>query len=242
MIEIRNVTKQIGDDKIIVDDISLTAKGGEIVGFIGPNGAGKTTTIKMLVGILKPTEGSVLINGVDIEKDGLKAKAEIGYVSDSPDMFLRLKGYEYLNFIADIYGVDEETRKENIEKYSALMGIDKNLGESIANYSHGMRQKIMIVSALVHNPSVLVLDEPLIGLDPTSTYNLKEIMKDYAKAGNTVFFSTHMLETAEKLCSKVIIINRGKIMYDGLLEDLKQQYVHDESLEKIYLEMVEHND
>ena len=239
MIKFINVTKKY-NDFTAVDDLSFEVKKGEIVGFIGPNGSGKTTTMKLISGIIKKTSGSILVNDYDIEKDPLKIKASIGYISDSPDAFLRLKGIDYLNFIADIYDVDLETRKERIEKYGNEFEMMDALANPMLSYSHGMRQKLMIISQLIHEPDTWILDEPTVGLDPKSSYTLKEMMKEHASKGKTVFFSTHILEIAEKLCDRVIIIFKGKKIYEGTLDELKEKY-QDKSLEEIYITLIDEN-
>ena len=235
MINIRNVTKIYGGTKKAVDNLSITIDVGQILAYIGPNGAGKSTTLKMMTGIISSTEGSITINGFDIAKEPLEAKKQFGFVPDNPDMFLRLKGVEYLNFMADIYDVPEDIRNERIKRYAEKFEMTNALGDKILSYSHGMRQKIVLMGALVHNPSVWILDEPLTGLDPKSSYALKEMMKEHAAAGNTVIFSTHVLEVAEKLCDKVAIINNGALVFNGTLEELKQG--NEGSLEEIFLRM-----
>lgn len=239
MIEITNVSKSYSAPKKAVNSINLKIEDGEIFGFLGHNGAGKTTTIKMATGILTPDSGSIKINGIDIALEPLKAKNEFGYVPDNPDIFLKLKGIEYLNFMADIYEVPTEIRGKKIEELSTRFEIKDALNDSIQSYSHGMRQKIIIIGVLIHDPAVWILDEPMTGLDPKSSFTLKEMMREHADAGKTVFFSTHILEVAEKLCDKVAIINKGEIIYSGTLEKLKKIYKTDESLEKIFLEMTE---
>lgn len=239
MIKFINVTKKY-NDFTAVDDLSFEVRKGEIVGFIGPNGSGKTTTMKLISGIIKKTSGSIFVNDYDIEKDPLKIKASIGYISDSPDAFLRLKGIDYLNFIADIYDVDLETRKERIEKYGTQFEMMDALANPMLSYSHGMRQKLMIISQLIHEPDTWILDEPTVGLDPKSSYTLKEMMKEHASKGKTVFFSTHILEIAEKLCDRVIIIFKGKKIYEGTLDELKEKY-RDKSLEEIYITLIDEN-
>lgn len=237
MIDIKQVTKTYNGSHKAVDDVSIQINSGEIVGFIGPNGAGKTTTIKMLTGILKPDAGSITLNDFNIIDQPIEAKKQFGYVSDDPNAFLKLKGIEYLNFIADIYNVSEEDRHERMETYTRLLGMEAALNDKLLSYSHGMRQKIMVIGVLIHNPYLLILDEPLTGLDPQSSYVLKETMKDHAKQGGAVFFSTHVLEVAEKLCDKVVIINQGHIVYTGTLEALKENYGQ-LSLEEIFLELI----
>jgi len=193
----------------------------------------------MITGILNPDRGKITINGIDAQKEPLKAKKQFGYVPDSPDIFLRLKGIEYLNFMADMYDVPKEVRKERIESLANRFEMSKVLSDQIQSYSHGMRQKIVIMGVLVHNPSVWILDEPLTGLDPRSSFTLKEMMREHAESGKTVFFSTHVLEVAEKLCDRVAIINRGKILYCGSMREMRQHFKENESLEKIFLELTE---
>lgn len=237
MIEIKNVTKRFGKEKTAVNAATWTAQDGSITGFIGPNGAGKTTTLKMVTGVLKPDEGQILINGTDVVKKPVQAKSQFGFVSDTPDNFLRLKGIEYLNFMADTYGVPEKDRMPFIETYAKRFGIEKSLGDKILSYSHGMRQKVMIMGALIHNPSVWILDEPLTGLDPQAAHELKLMMKEHAASGKSVLFSTHVLEVAEKLCDNVVIIRKGEIKFLGTLDELKAKFPADTSLENIFLEI-----
>ena len=237
MLSLKNVSKTYGNNTVkAVDNISLEVASGQILGFIGPNGAGKTTAIKMITGILKPDEGEITVNGHNINTDPLAAKQSFGYVPDSPDMFLRLKGMEYLNFMGDMYQVDEATRQEKISSMGETFEMTGALSGRIQSYSHGMRQKIIIMGALMHNPAVWVLDEPLTGLDPRSSFQLKEMMRQHTEAGNCVFFSTHMLEVAEKLCDKIALINKGKIIFFGELENLKDQH-NQLSLEEIFMEL-----
>ena len=239
MIKIEQITKTYNGTVRAVDNLSLTVNDGEIVGFIGPNGAGKTTTLKMMTGILKPDNGTVLINEFDMQKEPLKAKQVIGYIADSPDMFLRLKGIEFMNLISDIYKVPAALRKERIKTFATRFDLAEVLDRPMQSYSHGMRQKIMVAAALVHDPAVWILDEPLTGLDPKSAYNLKNMMREHADAGNSVLFSTHVLEVAEKLCDKVIIINHGHSLFYGTLDELTSRYP-DMDLEKVFLEMTAH--
>ncbi len=238
MIKLENVTKTYNKSVRAVDDISFSVKGGEIVGFIGPNGSGKTTTMKMITGIIKADVGKITVNGFNVRRDPIKAKESIGYIADNPDMFLRLKGNEFLDLIGDIYHVPTKKRREKIEEFASRFELTDALSSSMMNYSHGMRQKIMIVAALMHNPPVWILDEPMVGLDPKSAFELKQMMREHAKAGNSVFFSTHVLEVAEKLCDKVIIIKKGKLLFDGTLEALEAKS-KSESLEEIFLELTE---
>jgi ABC-2 type transport system ATP-binding protein len=237
MIKINNVTKSYGKNFIAVNNLKLEIKAGEIFGFIGPNGAGKTTTIKMMTGVTSADKGYIKIDGTDIATDPLKAKKKFGFVPDNPDMFLRLKGIEYLNFIGDIYDVNKEDRQELIERLSKGFEINDVLNDQIQTYSHGMRQKIVLIGALLHNPKVWILDEPLTGLDPKSSFKLKEMMKQHVKQGNVVFFSTHVLEVAEKLCDRIGIINKGNLVFEGTIEQLKKKYKSKKNLESIFLEI-----
>jgi ABC-2 type transport system ATP-binding protein len=237
MIKINNVTKSYGKNFIAVNNLKLEIKAGEIFGFIGPNGAGKTTTIKMMTGVTNADKGFIKIDGTDIALDPLKAKKKFGFVPDNPDMFLRLKGIEYLNFVGDMYDVSKKDRQDLIEKLSKGFEINDVLSDQIQTYSHGMRQKIVLIGALLHNPKVWILDEPLTGLDPKSSFKLKEMMKDHVKQGNVVFFSTHVLEVAEKLCDRIGIINKGNLVFEGTFEQLKKKYKSKKNLESIFLEI-----
>ena len=239
MIEIKNVSKSYIKGKKILDNLNLEIKNGEIFGFLGPNGAGKTTTIKIITGILNADEGDVLIDGKSITNNPLEAKKSFGFVPDSPDMFLKLKGIEYLNFMADVYEVSTEKRKEKIEELTKKFEIYKDLNNQIQSYSHGMRQKIVICGALLSEPNNWILDEPMTGLDPKSSYDLKEMMREHSKSGKTVFFSTHILEVAEKLCDRVGIINKGKLVFVGTLEEMKEKFKENGSLEELFLEITE---
>jgi len=237
LLSLHKVSKTYGNNTVkAVDTISLEVKAGQILGFIGPNGAGKTTAMKMITGILKPDEGTINVNGHDIATDPIAAKQSFGYVPDSPDMFLRLKGLEYLNFMGDMYQVPDDIRQEKITSMAQTFEMTGALSARIQSYSHGMRQKIIIMGALMHNPAVWILDEPLTGLDPRSSFQLKEMMRQHAEAGNCVFFSTHMLEVAEKLCDKIALINKGRIIYFGKLEELKERH-NQLSLEEIFMEV-----
>ncbi|MBR2599106.1 MAG: ABC transporter ATP-binding protein [Clostridiales bacterium] len=221
MIEARSLTMIYGNGHQATDEVSFTVKAGEIVGFAGPNGAGKTTVIKMLTGILKPTSGTEVINGFDINKDPINAKRSFAYIADNPDILIQLSGLEYLNFIADMYEIPEDIRKEKIGTLSERFGMKDVLTTQMREYSHGMRQKLMVISALIHNPPAWILDEPMTGLDPTAAFELKQMMREHANAGNAVLFSTHVLEVAEQLCDKILIINKGKIITEGTLEFLR---------------------
>lgn len=240
MIEIKHVTKIFGGKHKAVDQIDLTIPTGKIIGFIGPNGAGKTTTIKMITGVLSPDEGEILINGKNIVTQPLEAKKEFGIVPDNADIFLRLKGIEYLNFMGDIYDVDSDVRKKRIDELSETFEMKKALKDRILSYSHGMRQKIVIMGVLISDPNVWILDEPLTGLDPSSAFSLKEMMKTHAQKGNTVFFSTHVLEVVEKLCDQIAIIDKGHIIFLGTLDELKAAHPQCDSLETLFLEVVGH--
>ncbi|MES9752223.1 ABC transporter ATP-binding protein [Bacillus wiedmannii] len=237
MIEITNVSKSYNESTYAVKDLSLSVPSGEIFGFLGPNGAGKSTTIKMITGIHGVDKGTITINGKDIMKNPMEAKKTFGYVPDSPDMFLRLKGIEYLNFMADMYEVPKEVRQERIESLAKKFDLYNALSDQIQSYSHGMRQKIVIIGVLVHEPDVWILDEPLTGLDPKSAYILKEMMREHADKGKIVFFSTHVLEVAEKICDRVAIINKGKLQFKGNLGEMRDHFKSNESLEKMFLEM-----
>ena len=239
MIKISNVSKSYVKNKKSIDSLDLEVKNGEIFGFLGPNGAGKTTTIRMVTGILNPDEGDILIDGNSIKTNPIEAKKAIGFVPDSPDMFLRLKGIEYLNFMADVYDVPVETRKQKIEELTKKFEIYDDLNSQIQSYSHGMRQKIVICGALLSEPKNWILDEPMTGLDPKSSYDLKEMMKEHAESGKTVFFSTHVLEVAEKICDRVGIINKGKLVFVGTLEEMKEKFKENGSLEELFLEITE---
>ena len=239
MIKLNGLRKIYGNTVKAVDNLNLVIPDGEIFGFLGPNGAGKTTTIKLIAGILNASSGSIQVNGLDIEKDALAAKKQIGFVPDNPNMFLRLKGMEYLNFMADMYDVSAEERKSRIENLAQRFDMRDVLLDRIQSYSHGMRQKIVIMGVLVHNPSVWVLDEPITGLDPRSSFQLKEMMREHADSGNTVFFSTHVLDVAEKVCDRVAIINKGKLAFCGTLEEMKEHFKQNTSLENMFLELTE---
>ena len=225
-----------GNGHQAVDDVSFNIKAGEIVGFAGPNGAGKTTVIKMLTGILQPTEGTAVINGYDIGKDPINAKKSFAYIADNPDILIQLTGLEYLNFIADMYEVPEDMRKEKIDTLSERFGMKDELGTQMREYSHGMRQKLMVISTLIHNPPAWILDEPMTGLDPSAAVELKQMMREHARAGNAVLFSTHVLEVAEQLCDRILIINNGKIVTEGTLEFLRLNNP-DMSLEEIFVKL-----
>ena len=232
MLKIKNYTKKYGD-KTVVDDLSLTIEPGEIYGFIGHNGAGKTTTIKACVGILKPDGGEILINGKNIAKDPIACKKEMAYIPDNPELYEYMSGNQYLNFVADIYGVDRATRQEQIQKYGELFGIDDALNRAIGTYSHGMKQKVALMAGFIHEPKLIIMDEPFVGLDPQAAFYVKEIMREFCKKGSSIFFSTHVLEVAEKLCDHIAIIKKGKLLKSGTMEEVSG----DESLESVFLEL-----
>lgn len=242
MIKIENVSKSYKKGTKVIENLSLEIKDGEIFGFLGPNGVGKTTTIKMMTGILDVDEGEILIDDKSIQKDPVEAKKKFGFVPDSPDMFIKLKGIEYLNFIADIYEVPKKLREERIEKYSKKFGIYDALNNKIQSYSHGMRQKIVIIGLLLHNPKNWIIDEPMTGLDPTSTFELKKLMREHADNGNSVFFSTHILDVAERLCDRIGIINKGKLLFVGTYDEIKQRLQENKSLEELYMEITKNEE
>ena len=232
MLEYKNFSKSYGN-KLAVDNLNLKIEDGILCAFVGPNGAGKTTTLKATAGILDFNDGDIFINGLSIKNDSILCKREIAYLPDEPNLYEFLKGIDYLNFICDIYDIKDE-RSGLIKKYSDLFELTGFLGNTINTYSHGMKQKLSIISALIHKPKVLLLDEPFVGLDPVSSHNLKEIMKNLTKEGVTIFFSTHVLEVAEKLCDKVAVIKNGKlIVYDEMKKVIK-----DKSLEELFMEKV----
>lgn len=236
MISLTHVSKKFGSVQA-VDDLTLEIKSGEIFGFLGPNGAGKSTTLKMITGIVPPDSGSILIDGRSIATEALEAKRNFGFVPDSPDMFLKLKGSDYLEFMASVYHVDPELSIKRTEELAQKFEMTSALGDFIGNYSHGMRQKIIIMGALIHDPSNWILDEPMTGLDPQSSFLLKTLMREKADQGNSVLFSTHVLEVAEKLCDRVGIIAKGKLLFVGTLDELKDRCGEDKSLETLFLEI-----
>lgn len=232
MLRIEHLTKVYGEKKA-VDDISLHIESGEIYGFIGHNGAGKTTTIKSVCGILQFDSGEIYIDGVSVKSNPLECKAKFAYIPDNPDLYEFMTGIKYLNFVADIFKVSAGLRQERIRKYADLFELTKDLGQPISAYSHGMKQKLAIISALIHEPKLIIMDEPFVGLDPKASYLLKGIMRDICNAGGSIFFSTHVLDVAEKLCDKVAIIKGGKVIKAGTMEEVKG----DDSLEGVFLEL-----
>lgn len=232
MLRIENLTKKY-DSKLAVDDLSLHILPGEIYGFIGHNGAGKTTTLKCVVGILGFDNGNIFIDNTSVKDNALECKSKIAYIPDNPDIYSFMTGIEYLNFVADIFQVSTQERTELINKYAVEFEIDKSLGESIASYSHGMKQKLVIISALIHNPKLIIMDEPFVGLDPKSTHILKQIMRKVCDEGGAIFFSTHVLDVAERLCDKVAVIKNGHLVASGTVDEVKG----DSSLEEAFLEL-----
>ena len=232
MLKIEHLTKIYGDKKA-VDDLSLHIRPGEIYGFIGHNGAGKTTSIKACCGILQQEEGDIWIDGVSIREDPLGCKAKLAYIPDNPDLYEFMTGIQFLNFVADIFGVSAEDRRERIRKYADAFELTGDLAQPISAYSHGMKQKLAVISALIHQPRLVIMDEPFVGLDPKASHLLKGIMRDICDGGGAIFFSTHVLEVAEKLCDKVAIIKNGKLIKSGTMEEVKG----DTSLEDVFLEL-----
>ncbi|MCX5780165.1 MAG: ABC transporter ATP-binding protein [Firmicutes bacterium] len=240
MIEITGVSKSYNRGQVkAVDDVSLTINNGEIFGFLGPNGAGKTTLLKMITGILNPDQGKIKINGHDISSEPLAAKMEFGFVPDDPNVFGRLTGIEYLNFMADIYRVPTAIRLPRMQELLQRFDMAAAVGDRMQSYSHGMKQKIVVIAALLHNPPVWILDEPMTGLDPRSSFDLKEMMREHADAGKTVFFSTHVLDVAEKICDRLAIINKGKIIFTGSMEEIHAHAQQNQTLENLFLELTE---
>ncbi len=235
MIEIKNVSKTYNGVKKAIKDVSFKVDGGEIFGFIGHNGAGKTTMIKSIVGILDFEEGDILINGKSIKNNPIECKMDIAYVPDNPDLYENMRAIDFINFICDMYEIDKDTRKNNVLKYAKIFEIDGKLGDDISSFSHGMKQKVALIAALSHDPKILIMDEPFVGLDPKAVFDMKEIMRNMAKEGKTIFFSTHILDVAEKLCDRVAIIKSGEIVKIGKMKDIKG----DESLEEVFLELGE---
>lgn len=242
MIEIKNVTQSYVKGKNVIERMNLKVDNGLVYGFLGPNGAGKTTTIDMITGVIKIDEGDILIDGKSIVKHPIAAKSKFGFVPDSPDVFEKLTGLEYLNFIGDIYGVDAKKRFERTEELANKFGIYDHLRDRIQSYSHGMKQKLLIISVLIHNPKNWILDEPMTGLDPQASHTLKELMIEHSRKGNTVFFSTHVLEVAEKICDRIAIIDRGKIIFEGTIEELHKKLKSKDSLEDSFLKIIGGND
>lgn len=232
MIEIKNVTKKYGSN-VALKDVSFTVNDGEIFAFIGHNGAGKTTLIKAIVGIHKIDEGDILINGKSIKDKPLECKKEMAFVPDNPELYEQMKAIDFINFVCDIYEVPQDIREKNIKKYAKMFEIEDKLNDTIESFSHGMKQKVALISALAHDPKILIMDEPFVGLDPKAVFDVKEVMNEMIKEGKTIFFSTHILDVAEKLCSRVAIIKKGELVKVGNMQEIKG----DKSLEKVFLEL-----
>ena len=232
MLKIENLTKIYGNKKA-VDDLTLHIRRGEIYGFIGHNGAGKTTTLKSVAGILDFDEGGIYIDGTSVKADPVECKKKLAYIPDNPDLYDFMSGIKYLNFIADIFGVSAADRQEKIRRYSDIFELTADLAQPISSYSHGMKQKLAIISAWIHSPRLIIMDEPFVGLDPKAAFKLKEMMREHCLSGGAIFFSTHVLEVAEKLCDKVAIIKQGRLIKSGTMEEVKG----DESLEEVFLEL-----
>lgn len=237
MLVIKNLSKNFGTKKA-VNNISFEVKSGEIFGFLGPNGAGKTTTIKMVVGILIQDAGNISVGGIDTIEDSIESKKKFAYIPDNPDLYENMTGIQYLNFIADVFDVSKEDREKRIDEYSEVFEIKDDLNLYISRYSHGMKQKLAIISALVHDPDLMILDEPMVGLDPKSAYNLKNIMRKRCEQGKSIFFSTHVMEVAEKMCDRVAIIKNGNIIAIGSIDEIKTNS-QNSSLEDIFLELTQ---
>lgn len=235
ILEIRHLGKSYGNGKKAVDDLSLDVYAGDIYGFIGQNGAGKTTTLRAVTGILDFDAGEIYIDGKSVKQQPVACKAVTAYIPDNPDLYEYLTGVQYLNFIGDMFGVDKALRRERVEKYAAMFRIEGDLGSLIGAYSHGMKQKLAIIGALLHAPKLMVLDEPFVGLDPEAAFKLKQVFREMCDAGSAIFFSTHVLDVAEKLCNKIAIIKNGKLMASGDIEAVRG----DESLETVFLEVLE---
>jgi ABC-2 type transport system ATP-binding protein len=232
ILEIKGYTKVYGEGRKAADNVNLTVESGDIYGFIGHNGAGKSTTIRAVVGVLDFTEGEILIDGHSVKTEPLECKKITAYIPDNPDLYENLTGIQYLDFIADVFEIGSSERQDSIKKYAEMFEIYDSLGDQISSYSHGMKQKLAIISALIHEPRLIVMDEPFVGLDPKASYILKQIMHEMCEKGTAIFFSTHVLETAEKLCNKVAIIKKGRITVSGSMEEI----IGDQSLEEVFLE------
>ena len=235
MIEIKNVSKTYNGKKKVLKNISFKIEGGEIFAFIGHNGAGKTTMIKCIMGILDFEEGDILIDGKSIKEEPLECKRIMAYVPDNPDLYENMKAIDFINFICDMYEVPESIRRENTLKYAKMFEIEDKLNDDISSFSHGMKQKLVVISALIHKPKLLVLDEPFVGLDPKAAYTLKEIMREICNEGSAIFFSSHVLEVVEKLCDRVAIIKNGHIVAEGKTAEVKGN----SSLEHVFLELID---
>ena len=233
MLEIKNYSKTYGEGRKAADNVSLTVESGDIYGFIGHNGAGKSTTIRAVVGVLDFTEGEIFIDGHSVKDEPMECRKVTAYIPDNPDLYENLTGIQYLNFVADVFDISAAEREERIKKYADMFEITDSLGDMISSYSHGMKQKVAIISALIHEPKLMVLDEPFVGLDPKASFTLKEIMREMCRNGSAIFFSTHVLDVAEKLCNKVAIIRKGRIIATGTMEEITEGH----SLEETFLEV-----
>jgi ABC-2 type transport system ATP-binding protein len=233
ILEIRNYSKTYGEGKKAADNVSLTVMSGDIYGFIGHNGAGKSTTIRAVVGVLDFTEGDIFIDGHSVKTESMDCKRITAYIPDNPDLYSFMTGIQYLNFVADIFGISAEDRDRKIHRYAELFEIEASLANLISSYSHGMKQKLAVIGALIHDPKLIIMDEPFVGLDPKAAYSLKQIMREHCDNGGSIFFSTHVLDVAEKLCDKVAIIRHGQLIKSGTMEDVRG----DESLEEVFLEL-----
>lgn len=236
MLEIKNFSKSYKGGKKAVSNLTLKVEPGDLFGFAGHNGAGKTTTIKAIAGVLDFEEGDILVDGISVLKDPVACKQRLAYIPDNPDLYDYLTGIQYLNFIADIFGITDQVREERIRRFAVAFEIFENLGDLIGSYSHGMKQKLAVIAALIHDPKLMVLDEPFVGLDPKASRTLKDIMADICGKGGAIFFSTHILDVAEKLCNKIAIIRQGELVTVGLMDDV----VGDSSLEEVFLELTDH--
>jgi ABC-2 type transport system ATP-binding protein len=240
VIEFERVSKSYNKGKVkAVDDLTLRVPSGEIFGFLGPNGAGKTTTLKMVVGLLRPDAGAIKVEGLDVRTDSLRTKGLTTYVPDYPAVYERLTGLEYLNFIGDVYGIPRSQRLDRIAKWLEIFELSSAVGHPIQSYSHGMKQKIVLIAAILPAPQVMILDEPMVGLDPRASHSLKEMMREHCDAGKTLFFSTHIMEVAERLCDRIAIIHRGRLVACGTMEELRRADKEEPSLEQIFLELTE---
>lgn len=234
ILEIKDYTKKYSEDKVAADHVTLTVESGDIYGFIGHNGAGKSTTIRAVVGVLDFSEGEIYIDGHSVKTEPIECKKITAYIPDDPDLYENMTGIQYLNFIADIFEISSDEREKSIKQYGDLLELTEALGDLISSYSHGMKQKLAIISALIHKPKLIVMDEPFVGLDPSASYKLKQVMRQMCEKGTAIFFSTHVLDVAEKLCNKIAIIRHGKIITSGTIEELTDG----RSLEEVFLEVV----
>lgn len=234
ILEIKDYTKKYSEDKVAADHVTLTVESGDIYGFIGHNGAGKSTTIRAVVGVLDFLEGEIYIDGHSVKTEPIECKKITAYIPDDPDLYENMTGIQYLNFIADIFEISSDEREKSIKQYGDLLELTEALGDLISSYSHGMKQKLAIISALIHKPKLIVMDEPFVGLDPSASYKLKQVMRQMCEKGTAIFFSTHVLDVAEKLCNKIAIIRHGKIIASGTIEELTDG----RSLEEVFLEVV----